>query len=238
MIHETPPTGRSLPPFMKISSSNLAVRAGVMLRGGFITTLFPLLAAALALAGCSVFPKPQADPTRYYVLTGAIAAAPAATPSGNLRVGVHTVRIAPYLDGKAMIVRRGENEIDYRDFARWAEPLSTGVGRMLGAQLLASGKVARVYQQPFPLDAERDLDVSISVLRCEGVVKGDGTAAASFVCAVEITDSGANGAVRIRRVFTAPETTWKEGDYSALAAQLSDAVAQLSAAVLADLPAR
>ncbi|MEY4489771.1 MAG: hypothetical protein RIQ79_2279 [Verrucomicrobiota bacterium] len=197
------------------------------------------MAAMACLAGCSVFPKPQADPTRFYVLTGPSIPAVAATmPAGTLRVGLQTVRTAPYLDGKSMIVRRGDNEIDYRDFARWAEPLSTGVGRMLGAQLLASGQVGRVYPYPFPLEVTRDVDVTLSVLRCEGVVKPDGTAAASFVCIVEVTDARADGSVRMRRLFNAPETAWKEGDYSALARQLSDAIAQLSVEVLAALPAR
>jgi len=197
------------------------------------------LAGVLLMAGCSILPKPQTDPTRYYVLTGpAIAATAAAMPTGTLRVGLQTVRIAPYLDGKAMIVRRGENEIDYRDFARWAEPLTSGLGRMLGAQLVASGQVGRVYPHPFPLDVERDVDVAVSVLRCEGVVKADGTAVVSFVCSVEVTDARPGGSVRMRRVFSAPETAWREGDYAALASQLSDAVAQLSVEVLAALPAR
>ena len=42
----------------------------------------------------------------------------------------------------------------------------------------------------------------------------------------------------MRRLFNAPETEWKEGDYSALARQLSEAIAQLSTEVLAALPAR
>jgi uncharacterized lipoprotein YmbA len=197
------------------------------------------LAGVFLLAGCTILPKPQTDPTRYYVLTGpAIAATAAAMPTGTLRVGLQTVRIAPYLDGKAMIVRRGENEIDYRDFARWAEPLTTGVGRMLGAQLLASGQVGRVYSHPFPLDVERDVDVTLSILRCEGLIKADGTAVVSFVCSVEVADARPGGSVRMRRVFSAPETAWKDGDYSALASQLSDAVAQLSVEVLAALQAR
>jgi len=197
-----------------------------------------LLSAAL-LAGCSILPKPQTDPTRHYVLTGpALPEVAAAMPTGTLRVGLQTVRIAPYLDSKSMIVRRGENEIDYRDFARWAEPLATGVGRMLGAQLLGSGQVGRVYNQPFAFDAERDVDVAVSILRCEGLVRPDGTAAVSFACVVEVTDARPNGSVRMRRVFNAPETAWNEGDYAALARQLSEAVTQLSVEVLAALPAR
>lgn len=216
--------------------STFAARSGWTLRAVGRALVF---AGSALLAGCSVIPKPESDPTRHYVLTGpAIATTAAVTPAGTLRVGLNPVRSAPYLDGKAMIVRRGENEIVYRDFARWAEPLSLGVGRMVAARLLASGQVGRVYPHPFPLDAERDIDVSLSILHCEGVVKADGTAAVSFVCTVELTDARADGAVRMRRVFTAPETVWTEGDYSALARQLSDAVAELSAEVLAALPAR
>jgi uncharacterized lipoprotein YmbA len=214
-------------------------RAGAYRKLAGLASAVLALAVTAGLAGCSVFPKPQTDPTRFYVLTGpAIPAVAASMPAGTLRVGLQTVRTAPYLDGKSMIVRRGDNEIDYRDFARWAEPLSTGVGRMLGAQLLASGQVGRVYPYPFPLEVTRDVDVTLSILRCEGMVKADGTAAASFACIVEVTDARSDGAVRMRRVFNAPETVWTEGDYSALARQLSDAIALLSVEVLAALPAR
>ncbi len=207
----------------------------------------PLLSAALvlasALSGCSLLPKPEPDPTRHYVLTGASSGPlDAGVKQGRLKVGLRSVQIAPYLDAKSMIVRRGDNEIDYRDYARWAEPLANGINRMLVARLHVSDRVARVFPQPYPFDVARDVDVSVSVLRCEGRVRPDGKAVASFACAVEIVRVGDRpgadgGEVLLREVFEAPETKWQEGDYAALAAILSDDVSKLADTLIAALPA-
>lgn len=210
----------------------------------------PLILAAATIgvllsSGCSFLPKPAPDPTRHYVLTGPAPAEINAglKQQGTLKVGLRAIQIAPYLDGKSMIVRRGENEIDYRDYARWAEPLATGINRMLVARLHLSDRVARVFPQPFPFDVTRDVDVSVSVLRCEGRVLPGGKAVASFTCALEIVRAGEKpdargGEVLLREVFEAPETPWTEGDYAALASALSAHVASLSDTILAALPAR
>ncbi len=202
----------------------------------FFALLLPFVAA------CSILPKPQPDPTRHYVLTGpAVETVNAALGQGTLKVGVRTVSVAPYLDGKSMIVRRGENEIDYRDFARWAEPLGVAINRMLVARLHVSPKVARVFPQPFPFDVARDVDVAVTVLRAEGQVKADGTATISFLCGIQIVRVNerpdAVPEVLAREVFEAPEIPWTEGDYSVLASGLSEGIAKLAEAIVAKLPA-
>jgi uncharacterized lipoprotein YmbA len=198
-------------------------------------------ALLFAFAGCSLLPKPAPDPTRHYVLTGpSPESVNAGLARGTLKVGVRTVSVAPYLDGKAMIVRRGDNEIDYREYARWAEPLSTGVGRMLQSRLLTSQRVARVFPQPFPFDVVRDVDVSVALLRCEGEIKPDGSAVVSFLCAVEVVraqEARGGGEVLLRETFVAPPTPWVEGDHAGLARALSEAVAQLADRVASALPA-
>lgn len=210
-----------------------------------LVSLSGLVAAGWILAfgaGCSLIPKPAPDPTRHYVLTGpTTTAVNDALPKGRLVVGLRAVQIAPYLDGKAMIVRRGDNEIDYRDYARWAEPVAVGIHRMLVARLYASDKIARVFPQPYPFDVNRDVDVAVSVLRCEGRIKPDGTAVVSFLCALEIVKvgekSGGGAEVLHREVYEAPEQPWVEGDYTALAADISQNVGKLADVILAKLPA-
>ncbi len=203
-----------------------------------LATLGALL--ALGLAGCSLFPEPRVDPTRHYVLDGSEALAPeAASGRGSLKVGLRTVRVVPYLDGKAMIVRLGENEIDYRDYARWAEPLSVGVGRLVRARLLASDRVARVLPQPFPFDVARDVDVEITVLRAEALVRADGTRVVSLRCTLEIlraAEGPGAGEVLHRETFVAPEVPWTEGDYAGLARGLGEAAARLADRVTEALP--
>lgn len=203
-------------------------------------------AAGLALllplfAACSFLPTPKPDPTRHYVLTGPeVGAINENLGRGSLKVGVRTVSVAPYLDGKSMIVRRGDNEIDYRDFARWAEPLAVSINRMLVGRLHLSGKVGRVFPQPYPFDVERDVDVAVSVLRCEGRVKPDGTAVVSLLCGIEIVrvagKDGGGAEVLAREVFEAPEISWRDGDYAALARGLSEGVAKLADTISERLP--
>ncbi len=202
-----------------------------------------LVATTWLLAGCSLLPKPKQDPTRYYVLTGpSVAAFNQGLSKGTLKVGVRSVSITPYLDGKAMIVRRGDNEIDYSEYARWAEPIATGVSRMLVARLQGADQVARVLVQPFPFDVTRDVDVSINVLRCEGRVLPDGSTSVDFRCYLEVIrvagKESVGGEVLLREVFEAKGLEWKEGDYAELARGISAAVAQLTDAIIVALPAK
>lgn len=191
----------------------------------------------LGLAGCSLLPEPKADPTRYYVLTGA--GADAARPDklpGSLVLGLKRIEIVPYLNGKDMVVRDRGNEIVYQSFSRWAEPLNASIGRTLVGRLATSEKVSRVYTQGFPFDVERDYDVAVRVLRCEGERKAGGGFVASFSAVVEVTEAKAGGAVVLRKVFIAPEADWNGKDYGALAAALSEAVGALAAEVIGALP--
>jgi uncharacterized protein len=149
------------------------------------------------------------------------------------------VQVAPYLDSKSMLVRRGDNQIVYRDYARWAEPLEEGVGRMLEARLLQTERVARVFPQPFPFDQERDYDLAVTVLRAEGLLREDGTAETSLWCAVLLTrarEGAGQGEVVWSETFVAPPEAWTYGDDAALARALSQGVAALADRVATKLP--
>lgn len=204
-----------------------------------------LMAGAMLLGGCSLLPQPQADPTRYYVLTaGAAATTAVADPmnapakEGSLALGVKRVEIAPYLNGKDMVVREGGNEIAYQNFARWAEPLATGVGRVLAENLARADKVGRVYAQPFSFEVARDYDIAVRVLRCEGDRDAAGKFTARFSALVEVTQSKLGGEIVIRKVFNATATEWDGRDFGKLAAALSEQVGALAAEVVAALPAK
>jgi uncharacterized lipoprotein YmbA len=190
-----------------------------------------LLVLGLFLAGCSgLIPAPQTDPTRYYVLTGP-PLAPAAA-GGHLRVGLHTVEIATYLKSPDMIVRQGMNEIFLQDYARWGEPLEAGIGRILRDRLRTATAVERVYPQPFPLDAERDVDVTVTVVRCEG---GNGPRVARFAATIELTKPS-DGSLLARRTFVAPDAAWDGKNFDALAGLLSADVDALGREIVAALP--
>jgi len=200
---------------------------------------FAALGLSLAVAGCNLIPPPDPDPTRYYVLTSP-APEPAVTrvAQGSVRIGLRAVELAPYLRKGVLVVRHGENELVFDDFARWGEPLEAGIGRALRAQLQADARVGRVFASPFPLDEGRDYDVLVTVSHCEGVRTAHG-AAVRFSAEVQIVRpaDGGESVVVARRVFTAPEVSWDGRNHAALVRSLSDAVSALSREVVAAMPA-
>ena len=194
----------------------------------------------LFAAGCNLIPAPTPDSTRYYVLAGpALGAAGVPPVTGALRLGLRNVEVASYLKKGSLVVRTGENEVRFPDEARWGDPLEREILSSLRGQLLAAPAVGRVFVQPFPFDEPRDYDVSVRVIRCEGVdPAGGGKASVSFTAMLEITTSGAAGEVVARKRFVAPEAAWDGKDFGRLAAELSNAVAALSQEVVAALPAK
>ena len=196
--------------------------------------------SVLLVTGCSVIPAPTADPTRYYVLAAPTAGPAGAQPiNGGLRIGLKNVELAPYLKKGALVVRTGENELSFPAEARWAEPLDQEILHTLRTQVLAAPMVGRVFVQPFPFEEPRDFDVSVRLIRAEGVVAANGrSGVVQLVAMIEVTRIGALGEVVARRRFVAPETAWDGKDFSQLAARLSAAVAALCEDVVGVLPTK
>jgi uncharacterized lipoprotein YmbA len=215
-------------PAMNISRLRFSIR----------TRLVCASLAALLLGGCKILPEASSDPTRYYVLSGpATAELSASKPAGTRQIGLRPVELPGYLHNhKDMVVRTGPNELRFQEFALWAEPLETGVNRVLKEQLLSTDTIGGVTTYPFSVDIKRDYDVVIHVLACEGLVQGDRPGVARFAATYDIIAAGAGGQVIVRRTFTAPDQSWDGTNFSALARLLSEAVAKLSADIAANLP--
>ena len=129
-----------------------------------------LLGAGLGLlgsAGCQILPEAQSDPTRFYVLSATTAAA--APAAGAPVVRVRSIEAAEYLRARPMIVRRGGNEIEFREFARWGEPLEAGVGRVVREELLARGAASIVLLPGGRREtATATFELGLRVLAAEG----------------------------------------------------------------------
>jgi uncharacterized protein len=212
------------------------------MKSSFLSFRLLLLAGCLAVAGCDgIIPPPQADPTRYYVLSGqglpdgSGPSLEANAPAGKTRLGIRNVELAAYLKTPSIIVRNGSNELLIGDFQRWAEPLGDGIARVVRTRLLADRAVASVALQPFSFGAPRDYDIAITVTRCEGNTAGD-RSFASFAAGFEIRTSGPDSHVVARKVFVAPETPWNGRDFGQLAGLLSDDADALGREVITSLP--
>jgi uncharacterized lipoprotein YmbA len=202
---------------------------------GALTLL--MLACSFLAVGCSILPAPKADAARFYTLgekASTAAPAPSAPVAGALRLGLARVELPAYLQNRAMAVRAG-SEIRYEQNHRWAEPLDEAVARVVRASLLVSPKVAAVFPAPFPIESPRDYDVTVRVLRCEGM--GGGNPSAQFAAVVEITRADATRAVVLRRTVNVPSATWDGKDFVALAIALGQAATALGDDIAAALPA-
>lgn len=174
-----------------------------------------LAAAPLILAGCSLLPEPRPDPTRFYVL--AADAASAVTPGGPT-VQLRAVEVAGYLRNRPMVVRRAGSEIEFREHARWGEPLEQGVARVLSSGLRARGVSVAPAGAVAPV-------LAVRVLACEGASDG----AVIFRAAWELT----GGASPATGEFVAVGLRWDVKSEGSLATQLGAAVVSLAEEVAA-----
>jgi len=191
-----------------------------------------LLAAGAGLllsAGCQILPEAQSDPTRFYVLSST--AAGAASTAGAPVVQLRPVEVADYLRARTIVVRRGGNEIEFREFARWGEPLEAGIARVLREELLARGAGAVLPSGARREPAKANFDLSVRVLAAEGGANG----AVAFRAGWELRASEA-GTIAARGDFRAAGVRWDGKNEAALAAGLSEAVGALAAEIAAALP--
>lgn len=196
----------------------------------------PCVAALLLLPACSLLPKPKADPTRYYTLS-VPSAVETATPNhtGALRLGLRKIELSPYLNKGLLVVRSNENEVNFDDYERWAEPLDAAISRILHSTLQADPRVARVTTPPLGLDEERDFDLIVRVRRADGLRLETGKGV-RFVAIIEVHSTGAGNEILAQRTFTAPDIAWDGKDYNALAHGLSEAVQLLAKEIMLMLP--
>lgn len=191
-----------------------------------------LLVTLTGLAGCKILPEPQSDPTRNFVLSTKPANAAPAVAANAPTIHLRAVELANYLRTRAMVVRRGENEIEFREFAQWGEALDLGIARVLREELLARGRVLAV-QVPGSRAASgggNEVDLRIRVLACEGAVDG----AVAFRAAWELVRSGT---VAQRGDYRADNVRWQPTNEASLAAGLSEAVAGLATEISSALAA-
>lgn len=175
-------------------------------KGWFLGSLL-LAAGSLLLQSCNL-PSPQADPVRYFTLSG-----PAA---GSLDgATVRPVQLAGHLRGRQMAVRVAANEVSYLENVRWAESLDDALTQMLRARLASAG-AGRV--------------VAVQVARCE-LVRAEGD---SVQLAATWTVTARDGTVQ-HGSFTASPRTWDGRDYGALVGQIRDAVNELGDALASAL---
>ena len=184
----------------------------------------------LTAMGCALLSGPKPDPTRFYVLTASTAGT--IPPAGAPVVQLRPVELASYLRGRPLIVRRGEHEIEFRDYARWGEPLEQGLDRVLREELLGRGAVVTAGAgREYP---GADYTLAVRVLACEGTAAG----AVEFRAIWELTKTGDKAVATAGGAFRAEGLRWDGKTEAVLAARLSEAVAGLAAEIAGKLAGR
>jgi uncharacterized protein len=209
-------------------------RAGVTGPGFFClpgaVACLPAMALAtaglLAISGCSIpIPQAEKDPTRYYVLGPTTTATATSSQSDAPVLHLRSVELASYLGSRPLIVRRGDNEIEFREFARWGESLDAGITRVLREDLIARGAVRAVLASGARREtAAPDFNLSVRVLACEGEAGGG----VAFRAVWELARAGESSGTVASGDFRATGLRWDGKNEGSLAAALSQAVAGLA----------
>lgn len=176
---------------------------------------------ALALAACSPL-APRPNPSRFFVLT-ALATADGGGPAlGGVTVGVGPVVLPAYLQRPQIATRVGPNQVAYAEYTRWAQPLETGMSRVLVQDLALLLDPAQVAAFPWLGSPAPTYSVEVEVRQFEQGTDGTVKLAARW----SIRDGQTKALLSVRET-TASEAAAGEDPATAVAA-LSRTLAVLS----------
>jgi len=118
---------------------------------GKILTCAAALSLAVALCGCSRSPQ-----VNFYTLEPMVSQPATAASQAAPSVAVGPVTLPETVDRSQLVLRVDANRVEVLEMQRWAEPLKTGLPRLIAqdlARLLSSDRVAS-YQQSSGAGAE------------------------------------------------------------------------------------
>lgn len=199
----------------------------------FVFSLFASL-LLVGLTACQIVPDAQPDPTRFFVLDDpGTTTAQATAPRTGATVGLLGIRLPVYLgDSRAIAISSPQQEIEFRDFERWAEPLNEGIERVLQSALGRAPNVGRVLTLPFGANTTRDFDLQVSVIDCGGFTSGDNRSA-RFSCEYSIMN--VEGKLVAHGIYQASPESWN-GTPGDLARLLSVAIVEGAATIAEAIP--
>lgn len=185
----------------------------------------------VALGACSL-PQAQPDLTRYFLLNEVTHEAAVTEVVGEPpRIVLRPVIVPEYLRGRIMQVRVAGNELRFIDVARWAEPLESGLTRVLREDLAQRPARVRVVARG---GDEHEFDVAVNLRRCEGVMPAG---LARLAARIEIFSTGATQELVAQEDFMYDVAGWDGTDYGVLAKKLSEAADALAERIVTLLPA-
>lgn len=114
---------------------------------------------AVLLAACGSSPR-----NNHYVLTSEVGQPPTGdTPS----LGIGPIHIPEYLNRNALVFSEKGNQLEVSSTQKWAEPLESGIQRVMAINLAVSLDTQNIRYFPWEPKRTPDYGVSISVLKLD-----------------------------------------------------------------------
>lgn len=198
-----------------------------------------ILTALLALTGC--FSLSRGTPVQQHYILGGANRSETPVPLPVDAVGVVGLRLptlAAYLASPFVVLRRGENRIEFSDLDRWGEDLAAGLNRSLAARLSALAPTFRIVAAPWPSGIRPDRIVQLNLLRFEGVAPEDPENAlmgeAHLLASWEILRA-ADGTLLARGTTEVRSEGWQVGNFNDLVRLLDDGVGTLAEEIFREI---
>jgi uncharacterized lipoprotein YmbA len=130
--------------------------------------LGPTLVGLTLLAGCLGLGE-RTPPTRFFVLVATVPASGGLEGAATGAVVVVERPLLPaYLNRPQLVSYRAPGEVAIAPFSRWAEPLDTGIARVVAENLQRLWPAARVVAGEVPPGVASPLRLRLRVQRFEG----------------------------------------------------------------------
>jgi uncharacterized lipoprotein YmbA len=128
----------------------------------FSTGMIVVFLVAAVLTGCSRSPR-----VTFYTLEAG--KAPESAPPGltSFSVAVGPVTLPMMVDRPQLVLRVSDNRVDILEMHRWAEPLKSGISRLLAENLSRQLEPARVSVYPQSASDNADYRVLVDIQRFE-----------------------------------------------------------------------
>jgi len=123
---------------------------------------FVLLAAFIAIAGCTKGPPPD-----FYILNAATGESIVSAPRGIV-VGVGPVDLPAHLNRSQIVTRATDYQLTLSESHQWAEPLKDSVTRVLVTNISNMLDTNRVFVIPRRQKISLDFQISIDIQRFDG----------------------------------------------------------------------
>ena len=130
-------------------------------------SILGILTLGVVMPACSAL-RPQADPSRFYVLTPMPTTSQPAFPSlASLTIGVGPIVLPSYLQRPQIVSRVDENRLAISEVDRWADDLEDSFTRVLAEDLSVLTGSVRVPTFPWLAALEPDYQIVVGVLAFE-----------------------------------------------------------------------